>query len=229
MILHRCKRNNKAVRRLIPWYVNGTLPENEQLVVEEAINCDRQLGDVLAEWEGIVKLIKAQPVYQPKDDIEKQLLARIDQPFVFPRRPLHGYALLFTILFLCVLWLVVRPGIVLKWSSRSNLVNVYRVYRTVDNYESRKLVYEVASKVPNSDYSYIDATIFPWQSCSYMVEGIYQGKVGEFSQTLSSSAIKVLPIQMALVGISVVLGYQVSWALLAYTLRHQIVIVHTLV
>jgi hypothetical protein len=215
------RKSSKNVRDLLPWYINGTLTAQERQAVESLLKADATFK---AEWESLSRLkavLAERPSPMPSPIPRQRILARIRQ--VDSTRPDPGRRILlalnvtaivsFSVAILLLLWLAIKPGIVLQWSVANAGISAFRVYRAPTGGARYDFLGEVSARGDFSQYTYVDAFLLPGQSFDYIVEGV--GATGQIalSESVAGNALEALPGQVTLVIVSLVLSCGLVWLL----------------
>ena len=171
----------------------------------------------MAHWRAIVA---SQPQHSPPPQVYQRLvdvIAQSPQPAVrslaYPSSLfLWGYLALTTAIFI-LLWLVLQPGIVLQWSVLSGGVSAYQIYRASLGEEEFTLIGEVSAHDKRQAYTYVDPWLLPGQTYTYRVQAIQSGGSVAYSNAIVTGAMQALPGQLALLTISLCLGFALLEAL----------------
>jgi hypothetical protein len=201
-----------AIRKLIPFYVNGTLSEKEKKAVEGAINNDEQARGEVDAWIHIQSVISDQPQQDPSPMIWQRVLAAAHTTERGRQSSLPVYqgflaGAKLTISILVSLWLVIRPGVMLQWSvERDGMIN-YRIYRASQGSSQFELIKEVTAQIDRSRYNYVDTSLIPGKDYVYRVEAIPPTGAPTFSQVVQGRYLEILPGQLAILLTSIITGY----------------------
>jgi hypothetical protein len=199
---------------LLPWVVNHSLPGAEQHLVEEAV---RQQPDHAREinhaWQQVRAAALSQPQHAPASVVRQRVLAQARAQTQFRAQPrwlplLSG--VLLALLTLAVLWNVVQPGIGLQWSVNGSVPSAFRVYRAPLGSDRFEIVREVPARANTLDYSFIDTTLWPGQAYQYRIEAVNHEAA---SATIAASGSDVLPLQLAIVFSSLLIGLAAAFVL----------------
>ncbi|HEX7975648.1 MAG TPA: hypothetical protein VF498_14655 [Anaerolineales bacterium] len=212
------KLSPQELNELLPWYLNGTLPDEERRQVEDWLDRDPSRAAGLAGWRLIQRGVAEQPAGRPSQAVYARVMQRI-QASSHPmrvagqgRRPqrsagsfLASAVLAFFVLVL--LWLAVRPGVMVQWSVAEGNPAAFRVYRALQGSNQFVLMSEIPAKAGVSNYSYVDPLLLPGMPYVYRVEGVLspQGELA-FSESIVSSPLAALPGQLAILFISLVIA-----------------------
>ena len=207
-------RSIKSLQKLIPWFLNNSLQTEDMQLIEEQIERKEHFEQLIADWRKVSAVVAVQPTYTPSPEVEKCILARLTSRVYWSPKHFHAYAILFALVILLGLWYVVKPGIVLEWSVQYSSIYTFHIYRAIEDTGNSKLIYTTTSPEPISSNRYVDMLLLPWQSYTYIIEGVQNEGEGEIAQTASGSAADVLPIHLLLLTISIILGYQSTWLIL---------------
>ena len=207
---HKLKSNQ--MRILLPWYANGTLQPSEKQMVEEWLLQDPSAQAELAELRRMRQDIKNRPQIPTPAGSFYGVTARIQAK---PRLPWWAVSrwvslsmgTVLTLAILIILWMVVRPGVVLQWSVSESSLSTFRIYRAPMGSQDYKLLSEVPLEENVLQYSFVDAWLVPGQDYVYRVEGVEQGQFLAVSQSIVTSSMVALPGQLAILFTSLVLGY----------------------
>jgi hypothetical protein len=208
------RKSLRSIRKLIPWYINGSLSPNEVKEVSFVIRQDDQVRNEYEAWKQIHAAVTSQEQRVPSAVVRQQIMSSLLRPNVnrgmlgeSSRYLLAGALLTLTILIL--LWLAVRPGVVLQWSIERDGMTSYRVYRASPGSNQFELIKEVTAQTEQYQYRFIDTLLIPGKNYIYRVEGIRSNGVATLSQVVNSSALDILPGQLALILTSIIIGYGV--------------------
>jgi hypothetical protein len=192
---------------LAPWAVNHSLSEAEQRAVEEAA---RQQPDRTRElthaWQQVRTAALGQPQCPPAPIVRQRVLAqaRAQTPLrVWPRWLPMLSGVLLAVLTLALLWNVVQPGIGLQWSVAGSVPAAFRVYRAPVGSNHFEIVREMPASANTLDYSFVDTTSWPGQAYQYRIEAVSPETA---SATIAASGSDVLPLQLAIVFSSLLIG-----------------------
>jgi len=203
---------------LLPWAVNHSLTEAEQRAVEEAMRQQphptRELSHA---WEQVRTATLSQPQRAPAPAVRQRVLAqartqRAPTPFgALPRWvPMLSGAFL-ALVTLAVLWAVMQPGIGLQWSVNSGAAPAaFRIYRAPLGSDRFEVVREVPARPDTLDYSFTDTTLWPGQAYQYRIEAVNHEAS---SATIAASGSGVLPLQLAIVVSSLLIGLAAAFVL----------------
>ncbi len=191
---------------LLPWAVNHSLTEAEQRAVEEAMRQQPDLARELTAWQQVRSATLSQPQRPPAPLVRQRVLAQVRTRTPFTARPrwlpvLSGVIL--ALLTLAVLWNVVQPGIGLQWSVNGAVPAAFRVYRAPLGSDRFELVREVPARANTLDYSFTDTTLWPGQEYQYRIEAVNHEAS---SATIAANGSDVLPLQLAIVLSSLLIG-----------------------
>jgi hypothetical protein len=200
----------QSANDLLPWAVNHSLTEAEQCLVEEAL---RQQPDQTRElhhtWEHVRTAALSQPQRVPAPAVRKQMLAQVHaqraQTRLWARTrwlPTLSGAIL-ALVTLAVLWSVVQPGIGLHWSVSGTVPSAFRIYRAPLGDTRFEIVREVPARPDTLDYSFTDTILWPGQVYQYRIEAVNHEVT---SATIAANGSDVLPLQLAIVLSSLLMG-----------------------
>lgn len=197
---------------LLPAYVNGTLSPQQKSQVEKALAFSVELRRELDHCRQVASLVAVQPALHPSPDAWQKTLAAVrhlPQPARRPAITWHWQpsAGLLSLAVLILLWLVVRPGVLLQWTVNTEGLTAYRLYRAPVGSSDYTLIGELPVQPGLSQYQYTDALLVPGQTYSYVVEGVRNGSRYFVSGAVTAAAGQALPAQIALIFASVMIGY----------------------
>ena len=194
---------------LAPWAVNHSLTEAEQRAVEEAVRQQPDRARELTAWQQVRSAALSQPQRPPAPLVRQRVLAqaraqRASLPFKAPSRWLPALSgVILALLTLAVLWNVVQPGIGLQWSVNGSVPAAFRIYRAPLGSDRFEIVREVPARANTLDYSFVDTTLWPGQAYQYRIEAVSPEAA---SATIAASGSDVLPLQLAIVFSSLLIG-----------------------
>jgi len=169
---------------------------------KEPVSSDLDMQD----WKQVRDAVVHQPMSAPSPDIEKRLLETIRSRHQMAYPQMHLYALGAALVIFVVLWFVVRPGVALRWLARGEDISVFRIYRSVSGAEDYQLLGEVPAGA-DVQYEYVDMRLLPWETYTYLVEGVPGNASPVVSQAVTSNALEALPAQLMLLVASLLMGY----------------------
>ena len=201
------KHTSSTVTDLLPWYLNHSLPANDQPAVDEQA---RHSPQRLAAWQAVRSAALSQPTRVPSATVRQRVLAQTRARSKTPRwLPVLSGAVL-AVLALLLLWNVVQPGIGLQWSVNGAVPAAFRVYRATAGSERFEVVREVPAQAGIMDYTYVDTALWPGQTYQYRVEAV---NAETASATIAADGAEVLPTQLAIVFSSLLVGLAGAYAL----------------
>lgn len=211
---------------LLPWYINGTLQDDEQRAVEALLHESEPARLEASRLKSLARQVRIQPAARPGAALWADIRTRIADPALQPVRALSARAswlvgAAMTAVLLVVLWLAVRPGVMLEWQVSGAAPSAFKIYRAEVGSDSYALIREVPADAEITDYRYIDASLLPLHSYVYRVEGV--GETGRLalSTPITTSPFTALPGQAAVVLASLLLAYT-SISLINYLPRPYI-------
>lgn len=202
------KDRDEELNYLLPGYINGQLPPEQRQQVDAWLDSSPQAGEQLRSWQQIHTALQGRPVRTPPSGIWLALERRVFHNDV--RRGssaaslLAGFAL--AAITLVLLWLTIRPGVLLEWTVSGDSLAAYRVYRAQADSQEFILLGEIDSQPGESRYTYLDVLSLPGQRYVYQVEGVTASGVSIVSQRVASQPLTALPGQLAILISSLVLG-----------------------
>lgn len=193
---------------LLPMYVNGKLPPDQRMQVEAWLEHDPQVRLELEMWQLLRTAIHERPTQNPSQQVWVRLQQQVElDGHRLPRlviSVLAGFSLAFATLM--ILWITIRPGVLLQWSVSGSAPAAYRIYRAPAGSQDFVLLGEVAGRESMSHYSYLDVLFIPGRPHAYQVEGITTTGDPIVSQRVESQSLAALPGQMAILLASILLG-----------------------
>jgi hypothetical protein len=200
---------SKDPRELLPWYINGTLGQRERRVVERWLVEEPGAAEQLAAWRHLRAAVHDQPRREPPAAVRQRLMLQVasHQPQRLLQRRMWIWGAVLSLVVLVVLWVVVRPGIVLQWEVNPGAVTAFRVYRAPVGSADFELLRQVAARPGDREYTYVDARPMPLQTYVYQVEAVEQEGDVVSSPRITASALEALPAQLGVIFISLSVGY----------------------
>ena len=205
---------------LAPWYVNQTLTPRENESYEMWLEKHPEAKADLGVWQDLKRSVSGQTRLVPPPFVFDDTRARIDKygssanagrlilPAIF-----SGIAV--SLVVFVFLWLVVKPGITLRWSVNGVVPASFRIYRAPAGGEAYTLVGEILAQENQLVYQYSDLFFIPGQSYRYRVEAISSSGEIAFSQAVANDPRSILPGQLGILLTSLIMGY-VGLSLLKY-------------
>jgi len=105
-----------------------------------------------------------------------------------------------------VLWVIVKPGVILGWTVQGYQPVLYRVYKEVSSNEKRELIHEVNGLPGEESYKFVDLFTFPAVNYTYTVDGLSTNGHVITSQTTVVDTTSILPNQIAIILVSLIFG-----------------------
>jgi hypothetical protein len=194
---------------LLPQYASGSLPPAERQQVEAWLEKHPELHSEVVFWQQLRTGLQSQPQAAPGQEVWQKLTRRVALQQHRAKRDvvsiLAGLAL--AGLSLVILWLTIRPGVLLQWTVSGTDQLTYRVYRSPAGSQDFVLLGEVHGMPGVRQYSFLDALFLPGQSYVYRVEGRLPAGSAVVSQGVVSQSIAALPGQLAILLASLLVGY----------------------
>ncbi len=195
---------------LLPWYLNHTLTPEETRVVEEWLRADPARQEQLSALRQARQAVAARPQPAPSPAVRAALLARVQT-----QRPRNSIGLRLSwvwgtvtaVVLLCVLWLVVQPGLAVEWHIQGQGASAFRVYRAPAGSTQFELIREVAARPEQVAYAVTDLSPLPGQVYTYLIEAVTPDGNPIISQSVIGNGLDALPAQLALLITSLVAGY----------------------
>jgi len=205
------KYRAKQARDLLPWYINGTLSGSERELVERWLEHTPEARREMAEWQALRRTVANQDQDAPSPSLWPRIRSRIS-----PRSPSRGrtmpswsLGIALTAIVFAMLWGIVQPGVVLRWSVVDVAPSSFRVYRAPVGGGEFELVTEVPARSSDRAYKFVDPWLWPFRSYVYRVEAV--GRAGRLvgSQSTLAHPLELLPAQAAILITSLIVGYGV--------------------
>lgn len=205
-----------SIRKLLPFYLNGTLSKKEKGRVEKAMDKDAYARGDLSTWTSIKSSVIEQPRYNPSPLVWDKLLTAVQmsREKKLPLLPLWRSFLVGTIMaifMMAALWFVIRPGVMLDWSVQHEGMVGYKLYRADLGSTQFKLIKVVTARIGQQRYSYTDILLLPGKDYVYRVEAIPATGNPVYSQEVSGKYLEILPGQAALLITSIIFGYGMAF------------------
>lgn len=213
-------RSARTCASLLPWYLNETLSAAERRAMS------RWLGqspgdpggmpvparDELTALRQVQRAVGSQPKQIPSPAVWRRVLTKVGSEPPPQTAPVGARLILGTcIVLLCLtlLWTILQPGVLLEWSASGGPLTAFRIYRAPLGSDDYSLVGEIAANPERNRYQYLDARLWPGQVFIYRIDAVGAGGQPAARQALPGSALVALPGQMALLTISLIVGYGV--------------------
>jgi hypothetical protein len=199
---------------LLPWSVNHSLPEADQHTVDAALRQQPAQAQALhTAWQQVRAATLSQPQRVPTAAVRHRVLAQARAQAQYKAQPrwlpvLSG--ILLAVLTLAMLWNVIQPGIGLQWSVNGAVPAAFRVYRAPLGSDRFEIVREVPAHPNTLEYSFVDTTLWPGQAYQYRIEAVNHAAT---SATIAASGSDVLPLQLAIIFSSLLIGLAVAFML----------------
>ncbi len=199
---------DEGLEHLLHGYINNRLTPEQRRQVDAWLDSSPQTGQQLRSWRKIHTALQGRPVRTPPSRIWLALERRVF--YAGTRRGRSAASLLagiaLAVITLVLLWLTIRPGVLLEWTVSGDSLAAYRVYRTQADSQESVLLGEIDSKPGEIRYTYLDVLSLPGQRYVYQVEGVTASGVSIVSQRVASQPLTALPGQLAILISSLVLG-----------------------
>jgi len=195
---------------LLPWYVNHTLTPEEARVVEDWLRADPARQGQLAALRQTRQAVAAHPQPAPSPRVRAAVLTQVQS-----RRPRSSIGLRLSwvwgtvtaVALLCVLWLIIQPGLAVEWHIQGQGASAFRVYRAPVGSAQFELIHEVAARPNQYAYAVTDLSPLPGQVYTYLIEAVTPDGHPIISQSVIGNGLDALPAQLALLLTSAVAGY----------------------
>jgi hypothetical protein len=204
--------NTEKPEELTPWYANHTLAQGESERYEAWLGEHPDAKNELRFWNAVKRVVWEQPRLTPAPGVFEQARARIavHGPALklnWPMLPAIASGIAAALVVFVFLWLIVKPGITLRWSVNGGEPASFRVYRAPAGSEEFVLVDEIKAQADQFVYQYSDLIFVPGRSYLYRVEGIDSSGEITFSKAVINDSRSILPGQLIIVLTSVIMGY----------------------
>jgi hypothetical protein len=198
----------------IPLFLNGRLDAEERQRFEVWLSSDADARQQLESWRAIQAAVTGQTRQPPPHSVWMELLSEIDidhqRSEPRPRSRFSTISLIsgiaFSLIVFLALWLVIRPGILLRWTVSGPAPISYRIYRAPAQTAEFVLVGQVQGKTGVQEYRYMDSLFIPGLAYTYRVEGVGEAELTLFDQVVEGKTAGVLPGQLAILVASALVG-----------------------
>lgn len=200
----------EQLKALIPWYLNGSLSEEQKCAMETWLRNSKEGQTELAAWHIIHTSVRDAPRRFPSNNLREKIIVQAKDSCVTKKgNSVEGLVqtLILSLLVLFILWLTIRPGIILNWTVQDGDPSGFRVYRALQGSENFKLVGEIPASINSSKYAFEDMMPLPVGVYKYRIQGIEPSGLAFTSLPVSGSVLNVLISQLAMVVTSLILGY----------------------
>ena len=162
---------------LTPWYANQTLDADEAERYQAWLESHPQGEGDLRFWQEVRMTVAEQARWSPQPGALQQTQARLREIAISPgsgRRTLPAIASAAAVMVIVfvLLWVVVKPGVTLRWSVRGITPTGFRIYRAPANSPDYRLVAEIAARNDQLAYQFNDLLTVPGLSYRYRVDGV---------------------------------------------------------
>ena len=161
----------KKQEKLLPWYINNTLSEEEKTSVEEWLERDIRAAAKHHKVQQIATVVESSKKLSPSTRIDTRSLIRSHESNGrnWKAKPFVWGTPIAVIVFL-LLWLFLQPGPHLQWSIQGVGVAAFRIYRAPLGSEQFELIEELPAEPTQQTYQYADSFVAPWKSYQYLIE-----------------------------------------------------------
>ena len=207
--MSKAVNSDEDIHGLLPQYASGSLPAADRQRVEAWLEMHPELRSEVNFWEQLQASLQSQPQVAPGQEVWQGLSRRLalhqrqvkrSAISILAGLALAGFSLV-------ILWLTIRPGVLLQWTVSGTDLLTYQVYRAPAGSQDFVLLGEVHGTPGVSQYSYLDALFLPGQSYVYRVEGVSPSGSAVVSQGVVSQSLAALPGQLAILLASLLVGY----------------------
>lgn len=210
----RKTKRDEPPEDLLPWHLNGTLRGEEKRRVEEWLQNDPRAAEEARAWRLVQAAVQEGEPIQPPSQVWERLIGEIRT--ALPRRG-RSLSIQWTQVLSCALalillaglWLLVKPGVVIRWrlAAASELPEAFRVYRGLAGEEDFRLLGEIPTRMDARQYEYSDVWAIPGREYVYRIEAVSAQGTVTISESRRSSPWVALPWQLAVLAVSLVMGY----------------------
>jgi hypothetical protein len=123
-------------------------------------------------------------------------------------------SVLFAFLMFILLWILLKPGVMLQWETNGNEPASYRVYRSKVGSNEAIILTEIPAQTGVNRYTFTDPVFIPGRIYSYFVQGVGQAGQITHSPQVIGNTWEILPSQLALFITSLLSG--LGMALILY-------------
>jgi hypothetical protein len=207
--MSRETHSDEDIQGLLPQYASGSLSPAERQQVETWLEKHPGLSSEVVFWQELQAGLQSQPQTAPRQEVWQglshqvalqQRQAKRNAISILAGLALAGFSLV-------ILWLTIRPGVLLQWTVSGTDQLTYQVYRAPAGSQDFVLLGEVHGTSGVTQYSFLDALFLPGQSYVYRVEGVSPSGLAVVSQGVVSQSIAALPGQLAILLASLLVGY----------------------
>lgn len=201
-------RSTQTLNALLPSYLNNTLSAVEQRRVEEWLRCEPRARAEMEAWQRLRAIVHNQPSSLPSAAIKRRLMTRIQTAPKFSRAARWlpwTSGVVFAVIVSIVLWIILQPGIGLKWSVSDANMSSFRIYRAPSGSTDFSVVREIPAQPGIQEYTYIDTSLSLNPNYIYRVEG-ESSSLEASSPTITANAQEVMQNQLIILLISLITG-----------------------
>jgi len=194
---------------LLPWYINETLSDREKTSVEMLIQVDPDAKLDYQSTQRASQVIRTQDFHVPSNHVRKQLLALVHEQPSRSKIKFHNWLWGAPIMLLIsiILWLIVQPGTLLRWSINGDTPATFRIYRAPVGSTQFVLIDELKATPQQPSYQYADLLVVPGQTYQYMIEIRDQNGITIRSQAAISNSQMTFAAQIALLLTSLIFTF----------------------
>jgi len=217
---------SNRIRSWLPLYTNGSLPVIKRWVVTLALRYSRSIKDDYQSFEFFRSRFINQPVFKPRSEVYLQIQNMVASQVQVPRKRQLDFKLwaipVSLLIFAGVLlWQSLPPVISLGWSSQSQNVQSFKVYRLSsgriyseedNNYQFLK---EFPADLDEDTYTFTELPVFPGKEVIYRIDAIDEHGLVATTRTLVSDGLEALIGQLSLLIVVAFILY-----IVLFLLRH---------
>lgn len=194
---------------LLPWYINNTLSDNEELFVNRWIQEDPEAECLYQNVQLISQTILEQENQTPsllvKNRVRTISQNQHHQPITTPNLwTLASLLMLFIFMFM---WLVIQPGTQLEWSINGDAPAEFRILRAPAGSSNYEIIHEFATESSRQIYHFADFLVIPGRSYQYRIEVRDQNGNTDQSQVIIGNPQMILASQLSILLTSIILAF----------------------
>jgi len=195
--------------KLLPWLINNTLSEKESKSVEDWIQREKCNQENLRLTKWVSQVVQTQEVQAPSQQIKTRLLTDIQEQSNQSKSKIQPWfwgAPVMLLVFL-LLWLIVRPGTQLQWTTTGTANSAFRIYRAPLGTTDFVMLDEFQAEPAQKTYQYKDLTVLPGRNYQYIIEIQNAGGHNSYGRTVVSNSLMTLVVQIVILSTSFVLTF----------------------
>jgi hypothetical protein len=162
--------------------------------------------------------VNQQPELKPSNRVRAQVMTRavgykprvVNPALSLLTRWAAGFGI--SLLVFTILWQLVNPGVELQWALNVSMPATFRIYRSPRTDSEPVLVQEIQVQANGKDFHFVDKFIPPALMHTYIIEGVDPTGETVDSKSLSVDTSNVLLTQLAILAVSLLLGWEIVMA-----------------